>query len=210
MYARRVGERTLTLHVSGMLWGDSVVLADKETGSEWSHILGRAMAGPLRGSELEVIPSVMLTWRRWKQDHPTTTVSALSRSASEYTAGFYRESRKFVLGLRHRGQVVAYPLPMLIRRTVIADKVADDPIIAVYDGAGATATAYRRTVRGEVLEFTADGRRMHAGGSTWSLASGEALDGPWKGQRVERLPAMISFAEVWRAYFPESRYGKDE
>jgi hypothetical protein len=209
VYAREVEGRTLTLHVSGMLWGDSVVLADVETRSEWSHILGRAMAGPLQGKELEVIPSVMVTWKRWREEHPGTTVTVLTRSGKEYTSEFYWRPQRFVLGVKHQGQTVAYPLPDLMRRTAISDEVAGDPIVAVYDAPGAGATAYRRTVEGKPLEFVVTDGRLTGGGSTWSLATGEALDGPWKGRRLERLAAMISFEKAWRAYYPGSRWWRE-
>jgi Protein of unknown function (DUF3179) len=206
VYARQLEGRTLTLHVSGMLWGDSVVLNDVETGSEWSHMLGRAMAGPLKGKELKVIPSVMVTWKRWCEEWPRTTVAVLTRSTEEYTAEFYRHPRQFVLGVKHRGQIVAYPLPDLMQRGAINDEVAGDPIVAVYDASGAGATAYRRTVEGEPLEFVAAGGRLSGGGCTWSMATGEALDGPRKGRRLERVAAMISFEKAWRAYYAGSRW----
>jgi hypothetical protein len=206
VYAREVEGRTLTLHVSGMLWGKSVVLADVETLSEWSHILGRAMYGPLKGKELQVIPSVMVTWKRWRQFRPATTVTTLVRSSEEYTADFYRQPQRFVLGVKHRGETVAYPLTELMRQTAISDDVGDDPIVAVYDGPGAGATAYRRAVGGQPLEFVATNGRLLAGESAWSLTTGEALDGPYRGQRLERVAAMISYEDAWRAYYPRSRW----
>ena len=59
MYASQVESRKLTFSVSGMLWNRSLVMLDQETKSLWSHILGQAMRGPLKGTRLEVIPSTM-------------------------------------------------------------------------------------------------------------------------------------------------------
>ncbi len=206
MYAREIDGQTLTLHVSGMLWGDSVVLNNVETRSEWSHILGRAMAGPLRGKELKIISAATVTWRRWREDHPETTVAALSRITEDYTSKAYRRPRDFVLGLKHQGEIVAYPLTELIQRTAISDAVADEPIVAVYDAPGAGAAAYHRTVAGETLDFAVTDGQLVAGGSTWNATTGEALDGPHKGQRLERLPTMIAYEKAWRAYYPGSRW----
>ena len=58
MYARKVKGKALTLSVSGMLWNRSLVILDAETKSLWSHILGRAMRGPLEGETLEVLPGL--------------------------------------------------------------------------------------------------------------------------------------------------------
>jgi hypothetical protein len=189
-----------------MLWGRSVVLNDVETLSEWSHILGRAMAGRLKGRELTVLPSVVVTWKRWREEHPETTVSVFSRVTQKYTPDYYREPEKFALGLRHRGQLVAYPLTALMKHVAINDDVGGDAIVAVYDRQGAGATAYRRTIRGTRLDFSAADGRLVAGGSTWSATTGEALDGPWKGQSLQRLSAMISFETAWRAYHTGSRW----
>ncbi len=47
MYARKVGEQTLTLGVSGNLWKDVLVLYDRETDSLWTQLSGDAIDGPL-------------------------------------------------------------------------------------------------------------------------------------------------------------------
>ena len=88
MYARRVNGRTLTFGVSGMLWQDSLVMYDVETRSLWSHLLGEAMAGPLKGTVLGQVPSVMVDWKTWKSRHPQTTVLNLSRTSAAYRRSF--------------------------------------------------------------------------------------------------------------------------
>jgi hypothetical protein len=70
VYDRTVNEKLLTLCVSGQLWNRSLVMLDIETRSLWSHILGEAMAGELKGQLLKPIPSDMVTWAAWKRDHP--------------------------------------------------------------------------------------------------------------------------------------------
>ena len=48
MYVRQVNDLTLTFRVSGKLWNRSLIMSDVETRTEWSHLLGRAMAGKLK------------------------------------------------------------------------------------------------------------------------------------------------------------------
>ncbi len=74
MYARKVGEKTLTLGVSGNLWKDVLVLYDRETDSLWTQMSGDAIDGPLKGESLQEIPSEMSTWAEWKARHPNTVV----------------------------------------------------------------------------------------------------------------------------------------
>ena len=63
-----------------MLWNRSLVMIDEETGSLWSHLLGEAMQGPLQGTQLEAVPSEMVTWESWRREHPQTTVREVSGS----------------------------------------------------------------------------------------------------------------------------------
>ena len=58
MYARSTPERIVTLAVSGKLWNHSLVMVDQETGSLWSHLLGRAMSGPMKGTNLKTLPGL--------------------------------------------------------------------------------------------------------------------------------------------------------
>ena len=61
MYDRQVKDQEVTLTVSGKLWNRSLVMQDTETKSLWSHILGEAMDGELKGVVLKSLPSDMVT-----------------------------------------------------------------------------------------------------------------------------------------------------
>ncbi len=77
---------TLTLAVSGKLWNRSLVMVDTETESLWSHLLGKAMEGELKGTVLETLPATMVSWQSWKADHPATTVTASGMTTSSTLA----------------------------------------------------------------------------------------------------------------------------
>ena len=53
---------------------DNLLLYDKETGSLWSQIAGKAISGPLEGSPLTAIPVVQTSWTHWRSLHPGTDV----------------------------------------------------------------------------------------------------------------------------------------
>ncbi len=74
VYARSLGDTTLTLIVSGKLWRNSLVMMDEETGSLWSHVSGVCLEGDLVGRKLATTPSVQTTWADWYAAHPTTRV----------------------------------------------------------------------------------------------------------------------------------------
>lgn len=72
VYVRELEGRTLHLGVSGALYRDSLVMYDRETGSYWSQIDGRALRGPLTGKKLSEVPSVVRNWGEWRSEHPQT------------------------------------------------------------------------------------------------------------------------------------------
>ncbi|MFC4358799.1 DUF3179 domain-containing protein [Halobium salinum] len=87
VYDRRVsgeGEsRILEFGVSGKLADDDLVMYDRETESEWKQSLGRCIAGPLEGHELDVLPASLTTWGRFRETHPEGVVLAPPGGASE-------------------------------------------------------------------------------------------------------------------------------
>jgi hypothetical protein len=47
---------------------------DELTESFWSQAMGRAICGPLTGTQLSIVPSVLTAWRDWRTEHPDTQV----------------------------------------------------------------------------------------------------------------------------------------
>lgn len=78
MYARQYGDRKLTFDFSETLYLDNLLFVDRETNSVWSQLEGRAIAGPLRGFSLKVVPSLQTTWRLWRELHPDTRVMVIT------------------------------------------------------------------------------------------------------------------------------------
>ncbi|MCI2432388.1 DUF3179 domain-containing protein [Candidatus Acetothermia bacterium] len=62
-----VNGRLLAFGVSGRLYKSDLVMYDRQTGSFWSQIEGRAIMGPLAGTELESLPMEIVPWRVWKE-----------------------------------------------------------------------------------------------------------------------------------------------
>ncbi len=122
-------EVTFTFGVSGLLYNSDVLLYDRQTGSLWSQIMSKAIAGPLKGVTLPAIPARHTTWRDWREQYPDSVV--LSRNTgfrrdygkSPYLGyatsrklffGVTQEStayrrKELVLGVALDGQYKAYP-----------------------------------------------------------------------------------------------------
>jgi len=206
VYARRVNGQTLTFGVSGMLWNRSLVMYDPETDSLWSHILGEAMHGPLKGKQLEQVPSVMTDWQTWRNGHPESTVVTLSRTSREYRREFYRQPERFVLGLIDAGNAKAWGFDRLRRNPVVNDLVGDRPVVIAYDEASVTARMYDRGLGQRRLTFrNQDGKMVDSEtGSTWNPLTGQAVTGPMAGKHLQALPAIVSYKKTWYQFHPES------
>lgn len=209
MYAASVNGRPLTFTVSGLLWNRSLVMQDVETQSLWSHILGRAMDGQLKGAELEILPAVMTDWRSWREEHPDTTVLALSRTAQEYLAEFQKRPETFVLGISLAGRAKAYPFDALAKEIVVNDQSGNLNVVVTFDQHSTEARMFEAMANDRVLTF-----RPHAPGtmqdqeteSIWSSRRGESISGPLQGTQLRPISAIVSYRRVWREFFPESDF----
>ena len=60
-------------------------MRDEETGTFWQQISGRAISGPLAGSQLEPVHSDELSFGLWRSDAPNGTVlKPLPKDAKDY------------------------------------------------------------------------------------------------------------------------------
>ncbi len=206
MYARDVGGKTLNLGVSGLLWNDSLVMYDRETGSLWSHILGEAKRGSLRGKKLEQIPSVMTDWKTWSKKYPDGTVVLLSRTSKEYRTEFYRQPKQFVLGIAAGGKAKAWGFERLTEALALNDSFDGQPVTVLFNRDSVTARLYSRKVKERKLTFEAGAGRIkdRQTGSTWEPVTGLAVDGPLKGSHLKALPAIVSYRMIWQKFHPDS------
>lgn len=185
-------------------------MQDKETGSLWSHILGEAKAGPMKGKTLRQIPSVITDWNTWRREHPDGTVLMLERTSTDYSRDFYANPQRFVLGIVVDGKAKAWRLDSLQQQPVRNDQVAQHPVVAVYDSKSGTARLFDRKVEGKVLTFAVkDGKMLdRETASSWDQATGRAVAGPFAGKYLMAMPAIMSFRKAWEVFHPQSEYAK--
>lgn len=186
----------------------SLVMGDVETDSEWSHLLGRAMAGPLKGKTLDPIITDMVTWAVWRDEHPETTVLDMSRTSDNYTREFYRDPTRFVFGFDLAGKAWALPLEKMANNPVHSFRVGDQPLLATFDARGAVTHLFDRKLGDQVLEFSrvdAETMKDTQTDSHWMTKSGEAISGPMKGKLLEQRVGIMSFRKAWQNFFPDSQ-----
>ena len=187
-------------------------MVDKETKSLWSHLLGEAMRGPLTGSVLKPIPSVITDWKSWRTRHPKTTVVVMRRTVRGYQRDAYRNSMDMLIGLRIGDTSRAWKVKDLRKSLVVNDHLGKLAVVVAYDGETGTAAIHGRRVDGRDLTFHhKDGKLTdRETGSVWDLITGTAKEGPLKGRKLPALSGTVSFERAWKSFHPKSTYWKPE
>jgi hypothetical protein len=212
VYARTIKtaeneETTLTLQVGGKLWNRSLVMRDLETESEWSHILGEAMAGKLKGTLLDTIPSDMVTWESWKKEHPDTTVINLSRTNRSFLKEFYADPTRFVLGFRGSLHTHHCSYQTMADKPLQNVKAGDLPLVITFNKKTTSALIFSRKVGEQTLIFEIandETLRDVQTKSIWNRSSGQAIEGPLKGKTLEHHIGIPSFLRAWNTFHPKS------
>jgi hypothetical protein len=221
VYARKVGEQTLTLGVSGNLWKDVLVLYDRETDSLWTQLSGKAIDGPLAGKGLQEIPSEMSTWAEWKARHPNTVVLKKSVPVGEghirYAAdpdmlGIFGSKnpdqrlggKEMVYGVRlpGGGALAVVESHLEDKGSVIASLGGSSLLITASTAGGVVAHRLPQAAAAAVRQQ--DGTWKLADGSRVEPSTGNVVGGPRQGETLERLPVTRAYWFAWAAFYPRS------
>ncbi len=190
-----------------MLWNRSLVMIDAETESLWSHLLGRAMSGPLEGTDLERLPGMMTDWKTWRKLHPETTVLDLSRTAERFASDLvYKRPEKFVVALADGDTARAWPFDQLLKEPVINDSFAGNPVVVLFDRKSYTALVFDRQAQGRTLTFESQGKEIvdRETGSVWDAQRGKATAGSLIGEQLKPLAGIVSFRKAWKIFHPKT------
>lgn len=184
-------------------------MRDVETGSEWAHLLGKAMAGPMKGIRLKPIVTDMVTWGVWKQQHPETTVLQLSATARGYTSDFYKhDTGKFVFGFEVNGVTKALPMAQLIKKPVHPFETGGVDLVATFDTKGTVTHLFERELEDRVLDFEHQSGLVmtdRQSNSRWHMLSGECTEGELKGSLLKQRVGIMSFRKAWQNFHPDSQ-----
>ena len=221
-----------TFGVSGKLIMNAVVMYDHQTDTLWSQFLSRGVKGPLVNQPLEIVPAVQTTWQQWLNLHPDTQVldkrgTYLGDTYEGYysggAAGILGEANKdkrlpgkeLVMGMSVSGLAKAYPFSAISVQTVINDNFAGEEVVVTFEATSESGAAFKRRLDSRTLTF--EPAELRAGvalmrdvetGSLWQVLTGQAVDGPLLGQRLERLPSHYSFWFAWSDFHPATElYG---
>jgi hypothetical protein len=215
-----VDGKGLTFDVFGLYQG-TMVMTDQQTGSIWTPMDGQALAGPLLGRRLELMPVEMTSLGAWNRNHPDSTApdaqappkpNARGLGASRQDERLRKvvgrwddraDPRTLVLGVEADGRARAYVLDTnRPGPRIFQDQLAETPIVLMASP-GAWPLAFDRRAAGQTLEFRLDGERVvDTGGSEW--AGGSAVAGPLSGTTLAFVASHPVEWWTWAAYHPNT------
>jgi hypothetical protein len=156
------------------------LMRDKETGTWWQQITGKAIYGPLKGASLELVMSDELTFGEWKSEVSGGQVLAeVPKYVKEYDSdwepkvaklpvaisfpGTELKSRDVVVGLEMDGPGRAYPWDKLVKESPVVDRVQGTPLLVAVGPDGKSFRVFISRIDGKDAEFFLKGETETAG-----------------------------------------------
>jgi hypothetical protein len=219
----------LHFHLAGIN-NQNFLMRDEETGSYWQQVTGTAIAGPLKGSQLTLVPQDELSFALWKKEQPNGTVLApLPRYADKYEKATWETEtaklptvihgakgtlpdRETIIGIAINGEAKAYPIVKLTAQSpVILDSVGGQPIMVALGPDNKSIRVFSRQIDARSLEFYEHGGENSgpwaltdaATVSEWNF-DGCASSGEMRGKCLTRIDALKDYWFDWQHYHPHT------
>lgn len=169
MWKRTVSGKVLHFYLAGIN-NQNFLMRDRETGTWWQQITGKALYGPMHGSTLELVPSDELTFGQWKSEVSDGKVLApVPKYTKEYDSkwepevaklpvvisfpGTELKSRDVVVGLTVDGAARAYPWETLAKQSPVMDRVHGIPLLIAVGPDGQSFRTFVSRIDGKDAEF---------------------------------------------------------
>jgi hypothetical protein len=225
VWTRTIGGRVLHFYLAGIN-NQNFLMRDKETGTWWQQITGKAIFGPLQGAALELVLSDELTFGEWRSESPSGQVLApVAKYTKEYDSNWEPDvaklpvvisfpetelkSRDVVIGLTINGVARAYAWETFVRQSPVLDRVNGVPLLLVLGPDGKSFRVFVSRIDGKDAEFflqadNKDWRLLDTNtASQWNF-QGCAVSGPAEGKCLERVPALKDYWFDWRNYHADT------
>jgi hypothetical protein len=169
VWTRTVNGKVLHFYLAGIN-NQNFLMRDKETGTWWQQITGKAISGPLKGSSLDLVLSDELTFGQWKSEAPDGKVLAeVPKYVKEYDSNWEPEvaklpvvisfpgtelkSRDVVVGLKIDDASRAYPWDTLVKQSPVVDHVHGTPLLVAVGPDGKSFRVFVSRIDGKDAEF---------------------------------------------------------
>ena len=187
--------RVLHFYLAGIN-NQNFLMRDRETGTWWQQITGKAIYGPLQGASLELVLSDELTFGEWKSEVSNGKVLAeVPKYVKEYDSNWEAEvaklpvvisfpgtelkSRDVVVGLEIDGTSRAYPWETLVKQSPVIDRVHGTPLLIAVGPDGKSFRVFISRIDGQDAEFflqgeSEDGTKAETKNDTAAATKSEA------------------------------------
>jgi len=233
VWTRIINGRVLHFYLAGIN-NQNFLMRDRETGTWWQQITGKAIYGPLQGAALDLVLSDELTFGQWRTESPSGQVLApVAKYTKEYDSnwepdvaklpvvisfpGTELKSRDVVIGLTIDGAARAYPWETFAKQSPVLDRVNGTPLLLVLGPDGKSFRVFLRRIDGHDAEFFLQANSSAdpaAQNKDWTLLDtttasqwnfqGCATSGPAQGKCLARIPALKDYWFDWRNYHPDT------
>ena len=203
--------RALHFYLAGIN-NQNFLMRDKETGTWWQQITGKAVYGPLKGAALDLVPYDELTFGEWKSEVSDGRVLApVPKYVKEYDSNWEPEvaklpvvisfpgtelkSRDVVVGLELGGASRAYPWDSLVKQSPVIDHVNGRPLLVAVGPDGKSFRVFISQIDGKNAEFFLKGDEdtsSAAASSDPKIKPTSAHADPKKPDQPETKPAPSS------------------
>ena len=224
MWKRTAQGHELHFYLAGIN-NQNFLMRDRETGSWWQQVTGRAISGPMAGTALEPAPYDELTFGLWKSESPHGTVLApVAGREKDYDNDWEKEVAKYpvpvsfpgqglkdrdvILGIELGGQARAFPLDRVLKQSPLADKIAGIPVVLASGPDGLSVRVFRAQWNGSEIELyrdsqSAEWRLIDSAGNAWNF-EGCAIAEPAARQCLEKVPFLKDFWFDWKNYHSQT------
>lgn len=230
-YESAAGGKLRRFGTSGLLYRSNKLMFDEETASLWSTLEGKPVAGPLAGSNLQLVAhaAVTTTWGEWRAEHPDTTVLSLDtghqRDYSEgaaYRDYFATDDLYFRVShvdrrLKNKAEVVTFRVEAagtLHAVALAAEFLKDNPIyefevagrqfVAITTARGANRVYERSGSDASFAPARPASTVTDRGGRRWRVTERALVSEEDDERQLPRVAAQRAFWFGWVAQFPDT------
>ena len=189
VFAANIANTSLQFGVSGLLYNSDVLLYDRNTESLWSQIMGKAVAGKLKGTLLPQIPVTHTSWKDWVKNHPDTMVlsrdTGSRRNYRDSPYAGYEKTRRLYFKVSHKSPANYHP---------------KERVIGLEINGHFKAYPYKELSKNGKAEFT----DSFAGSNLKISWNEEAQSGNITNTDGKALPVISSYWFAWFTFHPDT------
>jgi len=198
VYKRKIGEMTVMFGVSGLLRNSDLVMYDSYTESFWQQFSGKAIVGMYTGTELEMLPAQIISFKELKGSYPKALILSKETGYSrkygmnpysgyddiDQTPFMFKGElddrlppNEKVIGIKEKEIAKAYPYSITAEKHVINDKFKGKNIVIFHSTGTLSALDSKHIMDSKdvgstgVFEADLDGKSL-----TFEYSGGKFID----------------------------------